>query len=174
MQNRRKQIPNSDSVDIKSLTADKAGKSYAAVARDLAWELSESGQRLRLEVISRSMLPVLRPGDKIVVQNVGAESLGIGDVVIALRKGEFITHRLVGLGSKECYTKGDNARYLDPPVKLESILGKVIAIEREDNIIDLQSPGWKLANRILGRYHRFAGAMFRLLHQVRLRLRPNR
>ena len=167
-------IPNSDSVDIKSLTADKAGKSYAAVARNLAWELSESGQSLRLEVISRSMLPVLRPGDKIVVQKVGAESLEIGDLVIALRQGEFITHRLVGLGSKECYTKGDNAHYLDPPVKSESILGKVIAIEREDNIIDLQSPGWKLTNRMLGRYHAFSGSMFRLLRHVRIRLRANR
>ena len=167
-------IPNSDSVHIKSSIADKAGKSYADVARDLARELSESGQRLKLEVISPSMLPMLRPGDKIVVQNTGAESLEIGDVVIALRKGEFITHRLVGLGSKDCYTKGDNACYLDSPVKLESILGKVIAIEREDNIIDLQSTGWKLTNRILGHYHAFSGSMFRLLRQVRIRLRPNR
>jgi signal peptidase I len=161
-------------VHIKSSIADKAGKSYADVARDLARELSESGQRLKLEVTSRSMLPVLRPGDRIVVQNTGAESLGIGDLVIASRQGEFITHRLVGLGSKECYTKGDNARYLDPPVPFERILGKVIAIERENKIIDLQSSAWNLANRILGRYHRFAGAMFRLLHKVRNRLRSNR
>ena len=167
-------IPNSDSVHIKSSIADKAGKSYADVARDLAWEFSESGQRLKLEVISRSMLPVLRPGDKIVVQNTGAESLEIGDLATVLRQGEFITHRLVGLGSKDCYTKGDNARYLDSPVKLESILGKVIAIEREDKIIDLQSAGWKFANRILGRYHAFSGSMFRLLRQVRISLRPNR
>ena len=166
-------IPDSGATDTRSLITDKVAKSYAAAARDLAWELSESGQRLKLEVISPSMLPILRPGDKIVVQNTGAESLEIGDVVIALRKGEFITHRLVGLGSKEYYTKGDNARYLDPPVKLESILGKVIAIEREDNIIDLQSPGWKLANRILGRYHALAGLKFRLLRQIRKGLRTN-
>ena len=117
---------------------------------------------------------MLRPGDRIVVQNTGAESLGIGDLVIASRQGEFITHRLVGLGSKECYTKGDNARYLDPPVPFERILGKVIAIERENKIIDLQSSAWNLANRILGRYHRFAGAMFRVLHKARNRLRSNR
>lgn len=117
---------------------------------------------------------MLRPGDKIVVQKAGAESLEIGDVIVALRREEFITHRLVGWGSKECYTKGDNARYLDPPVKLESILGKVIAIEREHNIIDLQSLGWNLTNRILGRYHALAGLMFRLLRQIRIGLRTTR
>lgn len=167
-------IPDSGTTQFRSSITGRAAQYYTAAARDLAWELSESGQRLKLEVISQSMLPILKPGDKIVVEKVGVESLEIGDVLVVLRKGEFITHRLVGWGSKECYTKGDNARHFDPPVQFERILGKVIAIEREDKITDLQSRHWKLSNRTLGHYHAFTGRMFRLLRQIRLGLRTNR
>ena len=141
----------------------KGGRLYAQIARDLAWLSSETDRSIKLEVISCSMLPMLKPGDKVLVEKALPKSLRVGDLVVIRKRGEFITHRLVGRGPDTCITKGDGLRHLDPPISNDSILGKVVTIERKEAQISLQNNYWRLANLGLGYIHLWQGLLFRFL-----------
>lgn len=151
--------------------ADKDRRVYSKVAQDLTWESSETDQKIRLEVISHSMSPTLKPGDKVVVEKTVPESLRTGDLVVIRKRGEFITHRLVCRGPGTWITKGDGWRHLDPPVSEESILGRVVTIERKEAQISLLSSRWKLANLGLGYIHFWQGLFFGFLRGWKSRLK---
>jgi signal peptidase I len=144
---------------------------YDRIARDLTWESSEIDRKIRLEVISRSMFPMLKPGDIVVVERAPSESLRIGDLVVSRRRGEFITHRLVARGAESWITKGDAQRHLDPPASRDAIFGKVVAIEHKGAQINLQTSYWKLANLGLGYLHRSQGLLFGFLRAWKSRLK---
>jgi signal peptidase I len=144
---------------------------YGQVANELVLDPSSSTANFRLEVISGSMSPFLRPGDKVVVQQARPEAFRIGDLVVARRKGEFITHRLVSIGKDEWYTKGDRCRHLDPPLSKDTIVGKVIEIDREGRTINLQTNYWILTNALLGPVNWWALSLFVILKRIRDRIR---
>jgi signal peptidase len=144
---------------------------YGQVANDLVLDPSSPAAKLRLEVISGSMIPFLKPGDKVVVQQARPAAFRIGDLVVARRKGEFITHRLVRIGKDEWYTKGDRCRYLDPPLLEDTIVGKVIEIDRLGRNINLQTNYWRLTNALLGRVNWWAASLFVFLKKIRDRIR---
>ena len=143
---------------------------YNRVASDLVLDSSSPAANLRLEVITGSMAPFLRPGDKVLVQPAQPEALRVGDLIVARRAGEFITHRLVRIGKNEYYTKGDRSRYLDPPLTLDSIIGKVIEIERPGRIVDMQAGYWRLVNALLGRINWWQANVFVFLRKARNRV----
>jgi signal peptidase I len=144
---------------------------YGQIANDLVLDPSSPAANIRLEVISGSMSPFLRPGDKVVIQQTQPGTLRIGDLVVARRKGEFITHRLVCIGKNEWYTKGDRCRYLDPPLSADSFVGKVIEIDRMGRCTDLQTNYWRLTNSLLGRLNWWALSLFVFLRRIRDRIR---
>lgn len=146
-------------------------RAYHKIARDLAWETSGVDRLIRLEVISRSMYPMLRPGDKVVVQEIQPEALRTGDLVVIRKQDEFITHRLVGRVSNSYITKGDGWRHLDPPVLEDSILGAVVIIKRKDKDISLQTKYWRLANLCLGYLNLWEGLFFGILRAFKSRLK---
>lgn len=150
---------------------EEVRRPYARIARDLAWEASGIGRKIRLEVISHSMYPMLKPGDVVVVEKAQHKSLRIGDLVVIRKRGEFITHRLVGRGPDTCITKGDGLRHLDLPISNDAILGKVVTIERKEAQINLQNNYWRLANLGLGYIHLWQGLLFRFLRAWKSRLK---
>lgn len=82
-------------------------------------------------VISGSMRPSLDVGDMVVVREVAADSIGVGDVIQYWRDGEMVIHRVVevqqGGGGKLFVTKGDANSEPDlAPVQPGQIRGKVI------------------------------------------------
>ena len=123
---------------------------YQAAARE-AWRAAEVSGSLRLTVASDSMQPLLRVGDGVVVQPIDPYALQPGDVIVVQRGGEWITHRLVAVDERGWHTHGDNTCYGDEAASAAQIVGRVIAIERNAQTIDLRQPRWQAIDRRINR-----------------------
>ncbi len=134
-------------------TAVPDAEVYLAAARE-AWHDRETTGPLRLKVTSDSMRPLLRAGDEVVVQPIDPRTLRPGDVLVVRHGGEWITHRLVAVDERGWHTRGDNTRYADEPASAAGIVGRVIAIERGAQTIDLQQPRWRTIDRRINRVQR--------------------
>ena len=98
----------------------------------LATDLVAHGATFRLRVWGGSMYPSICSGDLVLVEPVDVRSLRPGDVLFYRRRGGHLAHRLVELreGGNVLITRGDALDYLDPPVKPQDVLGRVVAVER--------------------------------------------
>ena len=144
--------------------ARQGAEAYQAAAREV-WRTAEVSGLLRLTVTSDSMRPLLRAGDVVVVQPIEPRALQPGDVVVAQRNGEWITHRLVAIDERGWHTHGDNTRYADEAAGADEIVGRVIAIERGDQTIDLQQPRWRAIDRRINRVQRVQLRIFEAMRQ---------
>lgn len=121
---------------------------------DLIRDKLAQGTAFRFRVISGSMAPLIRVGDEVVVQRVGTAELRCGDIVLYTAEGAFRIHRLLARRSQGgmtlLVTKGDASLAPDPPWREEQLLGKVVAISREDTTLDLEGVKWRALNRLLG------------------------
>ena len=126
---------------------------YMKVVRDVLRQDQAAGP-LRLPVVSDSMRPLLRAGDWIFVEAVTPALLQLGDIIVAQRGAELITHRLLARDGAGWLTHGDNTRVLDRVVPAEEIVGRVSAIERGAQRLDLRTRQWQTANRWIGRIDR--------------------
>ena len=122
-------------------------------------------ERLRLHVTSDSMWPLLRAGDAVIVQPIGPDAGRVGDVLVARRGAELITHRLIAIEGERWVMRGDNAIWVDAPVGRAECVGRVEAIERGAYQIDLAQPQWAQLNRRLGQIGR---AHWRISRWLRL------
>ncbi len=85
-----------------------------------------------LTLVSRSMLPLLREEDQLLVQPLREQPLRPGQIV-AFRQGSQIWVHRVQSGdwpAGKLLTRGDAASLIDRPVALESLLGLVVARRR--------------------------------------------
>jgi signal peptidase I len=133
--------------------ARQTTEAYQIAARE-AWRSAGADGLLRLTVISESMRPLLQPGDVAVVRTVDPKGLQPGDVIVVQRGEEWITHRLVAVDRQGWHTHGDNTRSLDATARADQIVGRVIAIERDGQMIDLQQPYWRAIDRQINRVQR--------------------
>jgi signal peptidase I len=138
---------------ISANTAARDAEVYLAAAREV-WHAGGAAGPLRLRVTSDSMRPLLRTGDEVVVQSSETHTLRPGDVLVVRRGEEWITHRLVAVDERGWHTHGDNTRYADEPASAAEIVGRVIAIERGTQTIDLQQPRWRAIDRRINRVQR--------------------
>ncbi len=77
-----------------------------------------------------SMLPTLKPGDKLLVACVGV--VCVGDVVVfQLHDKLYIAHRVVSVDSRGIITRGDNVRTHDARIlQPDEITGRVVSAQR--------------------------------------------
>jgi signal peptidase I len=130
------------------MVIDSPGSTYQHIVQDLVKQSLATQGFARLRVISDSMIPLLNIDDIVLVEQVPLRDYRRGDIIVVIRNGEFITHRLVRLTRDFWYTKGDRFHYLDEPISPDEIVGKVTAIERRDSYIDNNH----LAMRVINRY----------------------
>ncbi len=77
-------------------------------------------------VVSSSMEPLLRIGDKITASPVETGDLKEGQVVVYLKNSRYTVHRIVSLRGFVAVTAGDNVRKFDSePVSVFEIVGVV-------------------------------------------------
>ncbi|NTU66184.1 MAG: hypothetical protein HGB05_22945 [Chloroflexi bacterium] len=137
----------------REAVSDTDAEVYQAAAHE-AWRAIRATGQLRLTVTSDSMRPLLQAGDVVVVQPVDPHILQPGEVMVVQRGGEWITHRLVAVDGRGWHMHGDNTRYADEPASAAEIVGRVIAIERGGQTIDLQQPRWRAIDRRINRVQR--------------------
>jgi signal peptidase I len=78
------------------------------------------------------MGPTLREGDWLRVEPLcGKRAPQPGDVVVTRRGPYLVTHRLIEIREELAVTRGDACRATDPPLPLDSLLGRVVEVRRE-------------------------------------------
>lgn len=109
-----------------------------------AW--NQTGGQHVMPITGRSMLPLFREGDQVLVEHGGA-GVRRGDIVVFRHGERLITHRVLRrrrqAGEVFYVTKGDNVLHLDPPVRAGEIVGRVLAIKRGGADISLDTAAWR-------------------------------
>jgi signal peptidase I len=113
----------------------------------------QSGREHLIPVTGHSMLPLLREGDQVLVAH-GASEIRRGDVVVfRLADGTLAAHRVLRLRRDQAgltlLTKGDNVAHLDPAVRGEQIIGRVLGIRREGRSMALDTMLWRSVGRLM-------------------------
>jgi signal peptidase I len=104
------------------------------------------------KVISRSMYPLIEVNDRVLVKKLDAHELRSGDIILFKVDDNFIAHRIIRILKRDgrllfCQ-KGDANRHaslLSP----ESIIGKVITIEKNGNLLEFKSRRIRIINYLL-------------------------
>lgn len=112
--------------------ADAEPLPRAAVAQLVA-ELLRDGRRVSLAVGGVSMAPLMRAGDRVVLEPV--DRVGRGDVVARLAGDRLLIHRVVAVVAGTPLTRGDSATEPDPPLGDAELLGRVCRVERSGRAV---------------------------------------
>jgi hypothetical protein len=98
--------------------------------------VTASGATVRIVAHGRSMLPMIRDGDALVVTPVaGPPSLGCVVAVAAPPIGRLLFHRVVARRGTNVLVRGDNVPRPDGWVELPAVLGTVERVERRGRAI---------------------------------------
>lgn len=119
--------------------------------------LLQSGKRAKITAWGSSMYPFIKNGDRLEIEPAAGSEIGIGEIIAFSLNNQFkeqlVFHRLVKVGGrgmeKIYYTKADSRIFgMDAPFGDESILGKVVRIERPGQCMDLTLRFWRGFNFI--------------------------
>jgi signal peptidase I len=120
----------------------------------ISQETLERKGLFRFQAHGESMRPFILHNDILVIKSVNGVRLHRGDIILHRQpSGQVIAHRIVLIKRNDVkvttyVTKGDSLDYFDSPVGRKRIIGKVIALEREGNLKNLESTGNKAISRI--------------------------
>lgn len=106
-------------------------RDLARVAMLETWR--RDGAEASIEATGGSMLPLIRPGDRLLV-GFGEQDVRLGDVIIFRHGGLVVAHRVVGRrqrdGVRRLIAKGDNEPLATEDVAPADFLGVVRAVDR--------------------------------------------
>jgi signal peptidase I len=141
------------------------------VVIDLTGDMSFSGKGLCFRVASSSMLPLIRPGDEITVKRLAWKEVWFSDIVVYRKYDELYVHRLLWK------RKQGNLRYFvvkaDCGFTLEKIpgeddwFGKVIAVNRKGNTIDLGQAKYRIISLAIGVASGYTGLVYEILRRIK-------
>ena len=125
---------------------------------ELITELLQDGYKVSFSAPGHSMYPTIMANETIVIEPIDPETVRMGDIILYRTNGRLIAHRVVGINvssgnsssshsdfgtQSSTHTphhlftfRGDASPSCDAPVAADQILGKVVAIERNDCNID--------------------------------------
>ena len=131
----------------------------AEAIRQLFINLLREGHVIRSLAVGASMSPSIKKGELLIVKPIALEEAEIGEIV-AFRRDEsqsvLTTHRVIQKGQERdqryIITKGDRNPNRDLPlVSSQELLGKVTGIERNGQVISLESPFYRLRGYLIAR-----------------------
>jgi signal peptidase I len=100
-------------------------------------DLLRQGHTVELSAYGRSMIPYLRPGQKVQLAPVEISQIVRGDLVAFHKADYLVVHRvhavLSGNGTIHLQTKGDSNLNPDAPLDAQNYLAKVIAVQRRSS-----------------------------------------
>jgi signal peptidase I len=103
--------------------------------KDITIEILRMGYAVRFKASGGSMSPVISHNDIVTVGPIKESSINTNDIVYLNSEEEgLLIHKVIAVfeknGKAMVLTKGDASAYPDKPVPVESVLGKVISIEK--------------------------------------------
>jgi signal peptidase len=126
-----------------------------ALAADVARAFGE----VRLKVTGASMLPAVWPGDTLVIERRDSAELQPGQIVLRLRDGKLVAHRMVRWSGERLVTHGDSLPHSDPPSYGAEIVGRVSCILRQGRRISPEQTFWQRAGSAILRRSEFSVRM---------------
>jgi signal peptidase I len=106
------------------------------VVIEMALDLLKKGHSVEIYASGYSMFPVLRPGDKVVVDPIKEIHLITpGNIIVAYRENTFVMHRLIevrkeGSGEIMYLMQGDCLKSPDFPVPVDQLVGIAVSYFR--------------------------------------------
>jgi signal peptidase I len=144
---------------------------------DLAREVLRSFGSQRFPAMGWSMLPAVWPGDTLVVENVRADQVHIGDVVVVGRAGKLCAHRVIdaaGDGEEpQWITQGDALPVPDRPVLAHELLGRVAYLIRAGKCVPVPAELNVIENLIAKVVRRSVPSGRALVYLHRMRQAPH-
>ncbi|MFI5339009.1 MAG: hypothetical protein ACHQ7N_04130 [Candidatus Methylomirabilales bacterium] len=134
--------------------------SKADVATPFLVELLARHGAVWVREASRSMSPLIRPGDE--VRLVPLEPLRItrGALIAWQQEERLLLHRVLAWDKAGVITKGDALASPDPLVGWDDVVARVAALRRAGMpSVDLDTFPWPLVNRLLGALSAIAGRL---------------
>lgn len=116
-----------------------------------------------------SMYPLLRPGSKVIIStHVNPDRILIGDIVVIAtqQNSGIMAHRVIFIRNRRgkpvlFLTKGDMNRAFDKTISQDQILGEIVAIQKENRLINISKASWRIAGFLIA----VSSGIFGLLHQ---------
>lgn len=154
----------------------------SAAFAELSAEILRAGKVLRFRGHGASMQPLVRDGDILLVRPVDAQAVRRGDLVLFHDElGRVVVHRVIGVhagrAGRRFTMQGDAVSQPDGVIPEARIFGRLAAIERNGNRIEMDEPavrllGWLALLRsrwLLGRHgpYRLAARAARQLPVLR-------
>jgi len=136
-----------------------AGTVAPEAIRQIFIDLLREGHVIRSLAVGASMSPSIKKGELLIVKPIALEEAEIGEIV-AFRRDEsqsvLTTHRVIQKGKERgqryIITKGDRNPYRDfPLLSSQELLGKVTGIERNGQVISLESPFYRIGGYLMAR-----------------------
>ena len=119
--------------------------------------------RVRLKATGASMLPTIWPGDVLVTEPQSKSGPQPGTIVLCLRDGGLMAHRVVRREVRHLTTRGDSHLHNDPPVLMSDVLGEVVSICRGGRTFNPAQSGFqRVVSAILRRSDICTRMMLRL------------
>jgi len=142
---------------------------------DLLKDKLSEGKTLCFSVTSGSMEPQIRAGDRVIVSGCRVAELKAGDIILFQKGSIFCTHRFVRkLDSDLVIAKGDRQTGFDTPFHQSQIIGKVMAIERNQRRIDLRRPKLQQRNNFIGQLANIQWTIYSSAKHIQRALFKNR
>jgi len=109
--------------------------------------LLQNGEKVKIPIRGKSMLPFLKETDKIVLLPAYAGRLSLGDILLAREEsGRVILHRLVKINKETLILAGDGNLVQQEIINSNQVIGVARWVIRGDKKIDIQS----FKNQVLG------------------------
>ena len=123
-----------------------------ALVEEMLRDELEAGRPVCCAVVSESMRPLLRSGDRVLLELVQSATIDLGDVLVHSSAGEWVTHRLVAMDQTRqpvlLITKGDAAAEPDRPWSIDELVARVRSVERKQHRLDLTAHNQRLLTRL--------------------------
>jgi peptidase S24-like protein len=152
-----------------------AAPSREALRLELAAEVLRTSGALRFRACGHSMLPVIFPGDVLLVRDEPIENVQPGDVVLVSRGGRFYVHRTVRIENRDgqlcLIMRGDGLDNEDPAILGHELLGRVAELVRRGKRIEVTATQG-IAARFFGwavRHSDFLTSLLLQWHSLRAR-----
>jgi hypothetical protein len=116
-----------------------------ALVPQLVESCLEAGAEAQFEAQGRSMLPLIRPGDRLRVRRPNDEGIKLGDVVAVrgMPAGGLLLHRVVRLRDGRLLLRGDNTTVDNGEYAFADVLAIVSEVERNGRLVRFGAGHWR-------------------------------